>query len=344
MKPVRKVFHHFLDRARDSNQLRLSIVGMPFCGGQPRQGVDIGPQALRDAGLVDSLNKLGWDVRDCGDVDTSDYKRDSSHDDLGAMHTSNLDSHDVTIKVKNPTAVGKLSQRLANCVDSEIRADGGRFALVLGGDHSLAVGSIVGAARTYKDLGVVWVDAHADINSPMSSDSGNMHGMPVNFLLGLCDYRNIRGFEWLSEENSGQPVLNRDSIVYIGLRDLDPVEKLYLSQMKITYFDMTDIDKFGIHAVMDMANKTLGDVPLHCSFDIDSLDPTEAPATGTPVRGGLTFREGNYIAEYLHSTRRLVSMDLVEVNPTLGENEEDVRRTVDAGVSVITSSLGSIVV
>lgn len=185
------------------------------------------------------------------------------------------------------------------------------------------------------NTGVVWVDAHSDINTPESSLSGNMHGMPVSFLLGLVKGANkLPSMEWFN------PCLNPKDIVYIGLRDLDKAEKVMIKELGIKAFTMYDIDKYGIGKVMEetlnyLSNKT----SIHLSYDIDALDPVYAPSTGTSVRGGLTFREGNFVCEALYESGKMTSMELVEVNPLI-KSELDAKSTLDMSISLISSAMG----
>lgn len=208
--------------------------------------------------------------------------------------------------------------------------------MTLGGDHSLAMGTIAGTKRKYPNAGVVWVDAHADINTPLTTESGNLHGCPVSFLLGLdgCDVEPFN--KWL------KPCLKPEDIVYIGLRDIDDAEKKILKENNIKTFTMHHVDKHGIGKVMELALQYINpsrDRPLHLSFDVDALDPTVAPSTGTPVRGGLTFREGHYITEVVAETGCLVALDIMEVNPSLLD-PRSVEMTVAAGCSLTRASLG----
>uniref|UniRef100_A0A6I8NER7 Arginase n=1 Tax=Ornithorhynchus anatinus TaxID=9258 RepID=A0A6I8NER7_ORNAN len=202
----------------------------------------------------------------------------------------------------------------------------------------LAIGSISGHARKCPDLCVLWVDAHADINTPLTTSSGNLHGQPVSFLL-----RELRdkvpllpGFSWV------KPCLSGPDLVYLGLRDVDPPEHFILKNYDIQYFSMRDIDRLGIQKVME---RTLDQLvgkrqrPIHFSFDIDAFDPTLAPATGTPVMGGLSYREGMYISEEIHNTGLLSAVDLVEVNPLLAASDE-VKATARLAVDVIASCFG----
>lgn len=189
--------------------------------------------------------------------------------------------------------------------------------------------------RKYPNACVVWVDAHADINTPETTDSGNIHGMPMAFLLGLGTP--VPEFAWI------KPTLTPDRLVYIGLRDIDAGEKRILKENNIKAFSMHEVDKYGIGKVVEMALDHVNpkrELPIHLSFDVDALDPSVAPSTGTPVRGGLTFREGHYICEEVCETGCLVAVDIMEVNPSL-KDAESVRQTVAVGCSLARSALGT---
>ncbi|MEE6492056.1 hypothetical protein FKM82_016461 [Ascaphus truei] len=264
---------------------------------------------------------VGCSVYDIGDLNFSQVPNDELYNNT----------------VKYPRTVGLACQVLANAVSRAVGA--GHTCITLGGDHSLAVGSINGHAQQCPDLCVIWVDAHADINTPLTTPSGNLHGQPVSFLLRELQDKVplIPGFSWT------KPCISSADIVYIGLRDLDPAEIFILKKYGITYFSMRHIDCMGIQKVMERTFDQLlgrGQRPIHLSFDIDAFDPMLAPATGTPVMGGLTYREGVYITEEIHNTGMLSAMDLVEVNPVLGANSEEVKATASLAVDVIASCLG----
>jgi len=317
----------------------LGVVAVGFSGGQCKPGVDAAPTALVDAGLLTQLrDELGYDLH--GDKQVNDYNslRPKSDPDHRGM--------------KNSRHVSSVTQQLSGQVYEHAKA--GRFVLTLGGDHSIAIGTISGTAkaireRLSKDMAVIWVDAHADINTPELSASGNVHGMPVAFLTGLASAKTVSNgnsngsstsessepFTWLPST----PALSPSKLVYIGLRDVDKPEKAILRANNIKAFSMHDIDRHGIGRVMEMALAHIGaDTPIHLSFDVDALDPQWAPSTGTPVRGGLTLREGDYIAECVHETGQLIAMDLVEVNPSL--EERGAEETVRAGCSLVRCALG----
>lgn len=216
-----------------------------------------------------------------------------------------------------------------------------QLVLTIGGDHSLAIGTIAAAAAKYGDaLRILWVDAHADCNSPETSPSGNIHGMPLAFLLGLVDPKSVTGFEWL------EPVISPHQVCYIGLRDVDEGEKAIVRENHIKGFSMADIDRHGIGNVMQKALDYLSPLrnnPIHLSYDIDSVDPLVAPATGTRVRGGLTYREACFLAETVAETGLTVSIDLVEVNPAIGSHG-DVAETASVAVSILRSAVGQTIV
>jgi len=333
----------------------LGVVAVGFSGGQCKPGVDAAPSALISAGLLNQLHdELGYDLH--GDTEVNNYN--------GFLPKSDPDHRGM----KNPRAVSSVTQQLSEEVYSHAKA--GRFVLTLGGDHSIAIGTICGTAKAIRErlgreMAVIWVDAHADINTPDSSLSGNIHGMPVAFLTGLASTINPNATNGTSANGSATngsrtndsstndttteplpfswlppaPPLSVSKLVYIGLRDVDRAEKLILRQYNIRAFSMHDIDRHGIGRVMELALAHIGaDTPIHLSFDVDALDPQWAPSTGTPVRGGLTLREGDYIAEVVHESRQCVAMDLVEVNPSL--EIKGVEETVRAGCSLVRCALG----
>lgn len=281
--------------------------------------------ALIESGLIN-------DLRD-------ELKYDVKYDDTVHAYTELLPADDPDHRnMKNPRAVSAVTQKLSSQVYEHARE--GRFVLTLGGDHSIAIGTVSGTAKAIRerlgrDMAVIWVDAHADINTPETSDSGNIHGMPVAFLTGLATDETDQPFGWIADDQK----ISTAKLVYIGLRDVDRGEKKILRDHNIKAFSMHDIDRHGIGKVMDMALGWIGrDTPIHLSFDVDALDPMWAPSTGTPVRGGLTLREGDFIAESVHETGNLVALDLVEVNPSL--EKEGVSETVRAGVSIVRCALG----
>ncbi|OJJ51574.1 hypothetical protein ASPZODRAFT_127667 [Penicilliopsis zonata CBS 506.65] len=304
---------------------QLGVVAVGFNGGQCKLGVEAAPMALIEAGLLTQLK------------DDLDYE--IHHDDTVHFYENLIPAEDPDHRgMKKPRAVSAVTERLSQQVYEHARE--GKFVLTLGGDHSIAIGTVSGTAKAIRErlgreMAVIWVDAHADLNTPEMSPSGNIHGMPMAFLTRLAreDRRDI--FGWLQDEHT----INLRKLVYIGLRDVDRGEKQLLREHGIKAFSMHDVDRYGIGKVVEMALAHIGnDTPIHLSFDVDGLDPQWAPSTGTPVRGGLTLREGDFICECVHETGNLIAMDLVEVNPSLeslGASE-----TIRAGCSLVRSALG----
>ncbi|KAK4545059.1 hypothetical protein LTR36_003610 [Oleoguttula mirabilis] len=287
-----------------SNGNELGLVAVGFSGGQCKPGVDAAPMALIESGLVEQLK------------DDLEYK--IHYDGQVHAYTELMPKDDPDHRnMKKPRAVSAVTQQLSSQVYEHAKE--GRFVLTLGGDHSIAIGTISGTAKAIRerlgrDIAVIWVDAHADINTPETSESGNIHGMPVAFLTGLASDKPDAPFGWITDDQK----ISVNKLVYIGLRDIDRGEKKILREHGIKAFSMHDVDRHGIGKVMDMALGWIGsDTPIHLSFDIDALDPMWAPSTGTAVRGGLTLREGDFIAECVHQTGSLIALDLVEVNPSL---------------------------
>lgn len=279
-----------------------------------------------DAGLVSQLQKLKWNVViDPNTLLTYEHLKPAPSD----HSLEEVNSIPPPLKnVRYTSAVARDVMKQVSAACSQ-----GSLALTIGGDHSLAMGTISGSLSVYPDLGVVWVDAHADINTPETTTSGNLHGMPVSFLMGLAF--NEKFNEWLPSAK-----LHPSRLVYIGLRDLDPGEKELLKKYNVKAFSMHEVDKYGIGKVMEMAMEYLGrDSPIHLSFDVDALDPSVCPSTGTPVRGGLTFREGHYINEVLAESGCLVAVDIMEVNPILGDAVAS-ETTISVGLSLIRCALG----
>ncbi|KAJ7987636.1 hypothetical protein DPEC_G00328540 [Dallia pectoralis] len=298
----------------------VGIIGAPFSKGQPRDGVEGGPDVIREAGLVEKLKAQGCSVKDYGNLAFEEVTNDEP---VG--------------NVKRPMAVGCANERLSAAVRA-IKLDG-HTSVMLGGDHSLAIGSILGHAAAKTDISVVWVDAHADINTPLTSHTGNIHGQPVSFLIRELQSKIpvLPSFSWI------KPCLSAKDIVYIGLRDVDPAEHYILKLLGIKAFSVSDVDRLGIAKVMEQTCDHLSTTvkkPIHLSYDIDALDPSIAPATGTPVPGGLTYREGLYITEHICQTGLLSAVDMVEVNVKRGRTEDEIGNTVSAAVDLIQSCFG----
>ena len=288
----------------------IRILGVPMDLGQRRRGVDMGPSALRYAGLQERLSKLGWRVTDGGNVSVPVMEQVVSDD--ARMH--------------NAAAISAVCQALHDQVKAALAA--GETVITLGGDHSLAVGSISAALEQPGKVGVLWIDAHGDFNTPETTPSGNVHGMVVSSLMGMCpDVLTI-----------GDVRLRAEQIVQIGIRDLDVEEKAALARSGIKVMTMRDIDENGMAAVVRAALNALGNVDaIHVSFDMDSLEPQIAPGVGTPVPGGLTYREAHLLLEMLADDGRVRSLDIVEVNPIL----DDRNATAQVAVELAASLFGS---
>ncbi|KAJ5539839.1 Arginase [Penicillium tannophilum] len=304
---------------------QLGVVAVGFNGGQMKKGVEAAPMALIEAGLLTQLRE--------------DLEYDIHHDDIVHYYEKDIPAEDPDHRnMKKPRAVSAVTERLSSQVYNY--AKDGKFVLTLGGDHSIAIGTVSGTAKAIRErlgreMAVIWVDAHADINVPEMSPSGNIHGMPMAFLTRLAREDKPDIFGWLKDEH----IVSTRKLVYIGLRDVDRGEKKLLRENGIKAFSMHDIDRHGIGRVVEMALAHIGnDTPIHLSFDVDALDPQWAPSTGTPVRGGLTLREGDFICEAVHETGNLVAMDLVEVNPSL--ESVGAAETIRAGCSLVRSALG----
>lgn len=301
----------------------IGLIPVALNAGQPKKGVEKAPKLLLDCGLIPQLEKLGWRVEHDGAIHTFEELRPESDPNDGV--------------VKNPRFVGRVAEEVNRCVADQLKK--GNVALTLGGDHSLGLGTVTGTLEVFPEACIIWVDAHADINGVDDTQSGNLHGCPLSWAIGVS--RIIEGFEWVS--NAQQPRLDPSRLVYIGLRDVDEAEKRILKEKSIKAFSMHHINKYGIGKVVEMALDHVNPDrtrPLHLSYDVDALDPVVAPATGTPIRGGLTFREGLYICEALCETGLVVAMDCVEINPDLSTCKEELEATVEAALALIRATFG----
>ncbi len=291
----------------------VRILGVPMDLGQNRRGVDMGPSAIRYAGLQARLERLGWQVRDGGNIPVpvkEEVRADETNEGYRAYHLS---------------AIAQVAQYAYDAMLNTIEND--EYAIFLGGDHSISLGSAAGALSRSEQVGVIWVDAHGDFNNPQSSPSGNIHGMVVRSLIG-------QGPDSLLVTDRTLPA---DRIVMIGVRDLDSQERIDLRGSGIRVFTMRDIDEHGMADVVRAALRGLGNVDsIHLSFDMDSLDPAIAPGVGTPVAGGLNYREAHLLMEMLADDGRVRSLDLVEVNPILDSQN----RTAEAAVGLAASLFG----
>jgi len=298
-------------------QSRISIVGAPLDLGAGRRGVDMGPSALRLAGLNAKLSSLGYEVEDLGNVPVAQQESTPT----GAENAKYLPQ------------IAKTCASLATMVESVIGA--GKFPLVLGGDHSIAAGTVSGVGHVFhrrgEKIGLIWIDAHADMNTPDSSPSGNVHGMPLACCLG-------RGPKELAGIFDYAPKVEGRNVVLIGIRDVDARERVGVRESGLTAFTMRDIDEGGLRNVMEqaIARAIDGTAGFHLSLDMDAVDPDEAPGVGTPVRGGMTYREAHLAMEMICDCSGMASMEIVEVNPVLDE----ANRTALLGVELVMSAMG----
>jgi arginase len=294
---------------------KIRVIGVPLDLGQSRRGVDMGPSAVRVAGLEARLESLGFAVEDAGNIAVAIPEQKTE----GDPHAKYL---------KEITAT---CTKHAELVLKTLEA--GKIPIVLGGDHSVAVGTVSGAAeffrRQHQKLGLLWIDAHADINTPESSPSGNVHGMPLAATMGLgpSELGNIFGFS---------PKISPENCVLIGVRDIDAAEKENIRKAGIEVYTMRDIDERGMRAVMEEALRAAGrgTAGYHVSLDMDWIDPEDAPGVGTPVRGGATYREAHLAMEIIADHGRLTSFEIVEVNPVIDEHNQTANLAVELTLSV----------
>lgn len=295
----------------------VSIIGFPMDLGADRRGVDMGPSALRIAGLETKLALLGYKVNDHGDINIEIMERQKIKNQ----------------KLKYLDEIIKTSKLLAEKVDRVLEK--GDFPLCIGGDHSMALGTISGIASYCKKrklkLGVIWIDAHSDMNTDETSPSGNIHGMPLASLLGLgCDELvNFLGFS---------PKLIPENCALIGIRSIDDAEKVNIKKLSLPIYTMNDIDKLGIHRIIAKVLKQFREKVdhIHISFDVDSTDPSVTPGVGTPVSGGLSYREAHLLMETIAECGCMSSLEVAELNPILDHKNQSAVFTAE----LIASSMG----
>ena len=295
----------------------IAIIGAPLDLGQGRRGVDMGPSALRVASINARLKSLGYEVEDLGNI--------------GVEQAEAWPEGDPQAKYL-PQIAAACDQLAAQVQDALSR---GAMPLVLGGDHSVAIGTVSGVSRHFRErdqrVGLIWLDAHADMNTPETSPSGNIHGMPLACLVGM-------GPPELADLVGYRPKIAAQNTVIVGLREVDMVERSHVRESGVRAFTMRDIDERGLRAVMEEAIRAASDgtAGFHCSLDMDFVDPIDAPGVGTAVRGGATYREAHLAMEMICDSRRMTSIEVVEVNPVLDE----ANRTADLAVELIMSGLG----
>ena len=314
--PVSATFPHSCAQAQPTRRIR--VLGVPLDMGASRRGVDMGPSAMRVAGLEARLEALGHEVDDGGNIRVEIAETQAS----GSGNAHYL------------AEIAETCNRTAEAVLETLEE--GMTPLLLGGDHSLAVGSVSGVAEYFRrqgqKIGLVWIDAHSDINTPETSPSGNVHGMPLAALLGL-------GPEPLAKIYGYSPKIDPENVVLIGIRDIDAAERENIRRGGVMHvYTMRDIDERGMRAVMEEALSAAasGTAGYHVSLDMDWIDPEDAPGVGTPVRGGATYREAHLAMEILADHGRLLSFEIVEVNPVIDEHN----RTADLAVELACSAFG----
>lgn len=292
--------------------MQIDIIGVPIDLGADRRGVDMGPSAIRYAQLQQKLEEIGYTVKDEGNVEVA----------IAEMCKI------INPKLKYLDCIIPMSRRVAGAVATSIQAK--NFPLVLGGDHSLSIGSVRGTARN-KKIGVIWLDAHADFNTDETTPSGNIHGMSLAALTGFGD----KGLVQLWDEQI--PVIDPNKIAIIGARDLDPGEKTNLKNAGALVMGMEQVDRYGMVSVVEKAIERVSkDVDgIYLSLDLDALDPQHAPGVGTPVPAGLTQREAHLACEMIAETGKLIGMDVVEVNPILDEKNKTAMLAVDFTLSAL---------
>ncbi|MDX6401957.1 MAG: arginase [Gaiellaceae bacterium] len=289
------------------------MIGAALDLGQGRRGVDMGPSAIRYAGLDSRLDELGHEYVDCGNVETAVAEATTAGDEHARFLPQIKDT----------------SQRIARLVANAARDDS--VPVVLGGDHSVALGTLAGLAEVHGPGGTIWIDAHGDLNSPESSPSGNVHGMVLAAVLGLAGDRFL-GDGW------GLPAVSPGRVALVGVRSLDDPEREVLRELDAKVFTMSDVDRLGIErAIRESLTHVAGPGFVHVSLDMDAMDPEVAPGVGTPVRGGLSYREAHLAMELIAESGLASSLDVVEVNPILDRENE----TAQLAVELVASALGA---
>jgi len=302
---------------KKENSKTVNIIGFPMDLGADRRGVDMGPSALRIAGLKEKLENLGYKIIDSGDIF------------IQIMEKQKISNP----KLKYLNEILKTSRTLAGKIERVLER--GHFPLCLGGDHSMAIGSIAGIASYCKKhrqkLGVIWVDAHSDMNTDETSPSGNIHGMPLAASLGI-------GHEKLVNFYGFAPKLKPENCALIGIRSVDELERVNIKKLNLPVYTMTDIDKLGIHRIIVKVLKQFREKVdhIHVSFDLDSVDPAIAPGVGTPIPGGLSYREAHLLMESIAECGCMSSLEITEVNPILDDKNKSALFATD----LIASSMG----
>ncbi|HEY6906949.1 MAG TPA: arginase [Ignavibacteriaceae bacterium] len=295
----------------------VNLIGFPMDLGADRRGVDMGPSALRIANLKGKLEQLGYKVLDSGDIFIQNVEQQKI----------------VNPRLKYVNEILRTSALLADKIEKIL--DKGQFPLCLGGDHSMAIGTIAGIAsfckRNKLKTGIIWIDAHADMNTDVTSPSGNIHGMPMAAALGLGNKRLV-GFYGFS------PKVKAENCALIGVRSIDPQERINIKKIGLPVYTMSDVDKLGIHRIINRVLQQFREKVdhIHVSFDLDSVDPEIAPGVGTPVPGGLSYREAHLLMESIAECGCMSSLEISEVNPILDRRN----RSAEFAADLVASSMG----
>ena len=293
----------------DGHERKAAIIGAALDLGAGRRGVDMGPSAIRYAGLDDRLRELGIECEDWGNVETAVAEATAS----GSPRARFLDQ------------IKETCERIAGAVARALRA--GRTPIVLGGDHSIALGTLGGLASVYGPGGVLWLDAHGDLNTPETSPSGNVHGMPLAAALG-------RDPEAFASDAWPLPPLEPEHVVLLGVRSLDEGERAFVRESGIGVYTMSELDRHGVEPAVREALERLEGAPfVHVSLDMDVVDPETTPGVGTPVRGGLSYREAHLALELVAESGLMTSFEIVEVNPILDRGNETAALAVELAAS-----------
>ena len=300
----------------NGGQRQVAIIGAPLDLGQERRGVDMGPSAIRNAGLEERLQSLGFEVRDHGNVETAVPEATAVHDE----------------RARFLPEIKATCERIAAKVVEELEV--GATPIVLGGDHSVALGTLGGLASVHGAGGVLWIDAHPDVNTPETSPSGNVHGMGLAAALGLAG-------DWFASDVWPLPAVDPKRVALVGIRHTDEGERRLLREAGVRVFTMSEIDRIGVErAVREALDRVSGPGFVHVSLDMDALDPELAPGVGTPVRGGLTYREAHLALELVAEAGVAGSLEVVEVNPILDRENT----TALTAVELVASALGKTIV
>lgn len=300
--------------------MNVDIIGVPVDLGADRRGVDMGPSAIRYSGLMQAIKNLGINYRDLGNINVPvpESTNEVSHSEGGR------------IKPKYVKELSEMNHAIYDTVSQSLRE--GNMPIVLGGDHSIATGTLLGAQSVRKNIGVIWLDAHGDFNTENTTLSGNIHGMSLAAAAGIGMH------EIASYKAPDVNYIDLKKIAIVGARSLDPDEAKLLKKTGVNVFTMEDVDMYGLRVIMEKAIEIVekDTEGFHLSFDLDVVTPSDAPGVGTPIQGGLTYREAHLAVEMLSRRPKLLSMELVELNPILDNHNV----TGELAVSLICSALG----